>query len=232
MVIYGQLIVMRIPALLAVLAIAATSCGGGGTETANASAPSFVEQGAGTAEQDLLPTSTVAADAGAGGFSEAEGGEELTETTLPQNEQSQSENVDDLFTAMRVFNTCLEDEGRPFIGFDPDAPDDDPRRDPVYIEALVKCAALSQIQEAMASADLGSEGKTPEEIEEQNRGMLSFQNCLKGRGWDVPDSVPDENGLLQLGQDLGAPEGENILDSDDMNDCRIAGQAELEEEEG
>jgi len=46
--------------------------------------------------------------------------------------------------------------------------------------------------------DLGSEGKTPEEIEEQNRGLVAFTDCLKGRGWNPPPMEPDENGLLQV----------------------------------
>lgn len=223
---------MRVTAFLAAAAAAATvvltACGGGASETEAAASPGFVEQGAEVAEEEVIPTTTtVAPDEGAAGASEGVVADDSAEdpdtdptaTTLPQNEQSQDENVDDLFAAMRTFNACLEERGRPFIGYDANAAEDDPRNDPSYLEALGDCAAISQIQEALAAADLGSEGKTPEEIEEQNRGLIRFQSCLRGRGWDVVDPMPDENGLLEFG-DLGAPDGENILESDDLNECR------------
>ncbi|MFT5202157.1 MAG: hypothetical protein ACI9C1_001542 [Candidatus Aldehydirespiratoraceae bacterium] len=228
---------MRATAFLAAAAIVLTACGGGASETDTATSPGFVEQGVTVAEDDVIPTTTTVAPVeGAVGASEgvvdddstADPDANPTGTTLPQNEQSQEENVDDLFVAMRTFNSCLEERGRPFIGFDANAPEDDPRNDPSYLEALGDCAAISRIQDALAAADLGSEGKTPEEIEEQNRGLIRFQTCLRGRGWNVVDPVPDENGLLEFG-DLGAPDGENILESDDLNECR--GEATADEDE-
>jgi len=233
---------LRVPVagIVAGIALFATACGGGGDSDAG-SAPVLIHQGSQSVDTaDLVTTTVASVDGNAGGAAEGEGGDggdgvepvgddTSATTTLPQNEQSESENIDDLFTAMRTFNSCLEDEGQPFIGFDPNAPDDDPRRSPAYLEALGKCAAVSQIQEALASADLGSEGKTPEEIEERNRGLIGFADCLKGRGWNPQPFEPDENGLLEVG-DLGAPEGENLFESADMDDCRRIGTEQAEAE--
>lgn len=232
--------------LMTVLALVGASCGSSGSDD-EGSAPVFVEQGAQAIDTSDIESTTTEAAAGSAGVAEgaagqaddatagddtdagtdggeAEGG---ATTTLPQNEVTQEESIDDLFAAMRTFNSCLEDEGQPFIGFDPEAPADDPRQAPAYLEALQKCAAVSQIQEALASVDLGSEGKTPEEIEQQNRGLVSFTDCLKGRGWNPAPMEPDENGLLQIG-DLGPPDGESIFESDDMDECRRIGQDDAE----
>jgi hypothetical protein len=223
----------RVP-VLAIVAFLAVACGG--ASESEVAGPGFVLQGAQNIGTAQVPTTTVADDAGASGAAESEPPEDLdpaadgtTTTTLPQNEETQSEKIDDLFTAMRTFNSCLEDEGHSFLGFDPNAPADDPRQAPDYLEALAKCAAVSQIQDALQAADLGSEGKTPEEIETQNRGFVEFTDCLKGRGWNPAPLEPDENGQLQIG-DLGAPEGENIFESDDLDECRRIGQAEAESE--
>lgn len=223
---------------LACLALVGAACGGGDSSSDTA-APAFVEQGGQAIDTSEFVTTTTTSAGGSGGASESDGedaGEaEPTDaegaggTTLPQNELSQDEAVDDMFTAMRTFNSCLEDEGQPFIGFDANAPASDPRQSPAYLEALGKCAAVSQIQDAVAAIDLGSEGKTPEEIEQQNRGLVGFVDCLKGRGWDPAPLEADENGGLLVG-DLGAPEGESILDSDDLDDCRRLGQESAAEE--
>ena len=220
---------------IAGLVLFATACGGG--SDAESATPQFVEQGAQAIDTGDLASTTTVTEAGSTGAAEGDvadgdaedgsGDAATVATTLPQNEESQEEKVDDLFTAMRTFNSCLEDEGTSFLGYDPEAPADDPRQAPAYLEALQKCAAVSQIQEAVASVDLGSEGKTPEEIEEQNRGLVAFTDCLKGRGWNPPPMEPDENGLLQVG-DLGPPEGESIFDSDDMDECRRIGQEQAD----
>jgi hypothetical protein len=220
---------------IAGLVLLATACGSGSdTETA---APQFVEQGAQTVDTSGLAPTTVATETASAGAAEGDVGSTDADdgsddagaatTTLPQNEESQEEKVDDLFTAMRTFNSCLEDEGTSFLGDPRGAAPGDPASSPAYLEALQKCAAVSRIQEAMQSVDLGSEGKTPEEIEEQNRGLIEFTDCLKGRGWNPAPMEPDDNGLLQIG-DLGAPEGENLFESDDMDECRRIGQAQAE----
>lgn len=229
--------------LVAVLALVVSACGGGDADSGSAG-PDFVVQGSQSLDTSDFATTTTAPAGGAGGASEggtgAGAGEETESpdgdgdgtagtTTLPQNEVSQEEAVDDMFTAMRTFNSCLEDEGTTFLGDPRGAAPDDPASAPEYLEALTKCAAVSQIQDAMASLDLGSEGKTPEEIEEQNRGLVGFVDCLKGRGWDPAPLEPDENGLLQVG-DLGAPDGENLFDSNDMDDCRRIGQQNAADE--
>jgi len=236
----------RVPiaVIVAGFALFAAACGGADSESASGDTPLFVEQGSQTVDTSQLSTTTDGTDPGAGGAAEGDGNDGepgadpddpasdggTTTTTLPQNEQSQSENIDDLFTAMRTFNGCLEDEGTSFLGVpSAELPDDDPRNSSSYLESLQKCASISRIQEAFAAADLGSEGKTPEEIELQNRGLVAFSDCLKGRGWNPAAMTPDENGLLEIG-DLGAPEGENFFDSDDIDECRRIGTEQVEAE--
>jgi len=232
-------------AALAGFVLFAAACGGGDSDADAGPRPSIVEQGSQTVDTVSVPSTSQASDPGAGAAAEGDGGagdgtgdegegpdDSGSTTTLPQNEQSQSENIDDLFTAMRTFNSCLEDEGTSFLGVpSEDLPEDDPRRSASYLESLQKCAAISQIQEAFASADLGSEGKSPEEIEELNRGLVAFSDCLKGRGWNPAELRPDENGLLEIG-DLGAPEGVNFFDSDDVGECRTVATEQVEAEEG
>ena len=76
-----------------------------------------------------------------------------------------------------------------------------------------------------AQADL-----SPEEIEEQNRSFLAFRECLVGRGWVIPEPVPNENGLLfggvQETQQWEPPAGETLIDSDDIAECVEAGAGE------
>ncbi len=66
-----------------------------------------------------------------------------------------------------------------------------------------------------------------EEIEERNRGLVVWADCMRGRGWTIDDLVPDDSGLLQP-EGLTPPEGESLLGSDDMSECASTAQAEVE----
>lgn len=154
--------------------------------------------------------------------------EQVTTTTLPQTEQLSPQ--DELFEAVAVFQSCLAAEGTEFIGTpDPSLGADAPQNQQPYIDSLVLCAARSDIQNKVAASQAAQANLTPEEIEEQNRAFLVFRDCMIGRGWIIPDPVPNENGLLfSLAgtQEWEAPDGESLIDSDDTAECTEAAGVE------
>ena len=151
-------------------------------------------------------------------------------TTIPLNADN-SDPIDGVFSAMKVFNGCLKDKGTSFIGI-PVAGGDpqDPVNDSQYISDLVECAAVSQIQGAFESLQSASDNIPADEIEGRNRGLVKWADCLKGRGWKLGELKPDARGLLQIPQELQPPSGQSILESDDMQECRDIAAAELEAE--
>lgn len=218
-------------ATAAVIGLTAAACGSGGSdgEAADASS-SFVEQGAGQAAEIPVETSSPTEE-GAGGAAEAEG-VEPTSVTLPQNEDD-TPAVASMFEALAIFRTCLEDEGYEFIGRpDPEAEATDPVNDSGYLEALGKCAAVSQIVEAMTAMQEESSNLDTEGIEERNRQLVFWTDCMEGRGWTIGGVTTDERGL-NTPSDMQGPDGASFLDSDDLGECAtVAGEeyeASLEE---
>ena len=215
-------------ALVTGFALVAAACGGGGGDTSD----DVTLRSAGAIAvdaDDVATTTSTEAVAAAGGAGEADNGaapndDETanTTTTLPQEELEPGEA---LFEAVGVFQSCLDAEGYEFIGIpyqgetDPEAP---VNQQP-YIDALVACAARSQIQERLAEADAAQADLTPEEIEDQNRQFIAFRDCMVGRGWGIPDPVPNEQGLLFGGfgstTSWVAPPGESLASSDDIGEC-------------
>ena len=118
-----------------------------------------------------------------------------TTTTLPQEELDPGEA---LAEAVGVFQSCLDAEGYEFIGipFQEETDPEAPVNQQPYIDALVACAARSQIQERLAEADAARADLTAEEVENQNRQFIAFRDCMVGRGWGIPEPVPNEQGLL------------------------------------
>jgi len=151
-------------------------------------------------------------------------------TTIPLNADD-SDPIDGVFAAMKIFNSCLKDNGTSFIGI-PVAGGDpqDPVNDSQYISDLIECAAVSQIQGAFQSLQTASDNIPADEIEGRNRGLVIWADCLKGRGWKIGELKPDTRGLLQIPQELQPPNGQSILESDDMQECRDIAAAELETE--
>jgi hypothetical protein len=215
-------------ALVTGFALVAAACGGGGGDTSGA--VTLRSAGAIAVDADDVATTTsTEAVAAAGGAGEADnvaapGDDETadTTTTLPQEELEPGEA---LFEAVGAFQSCLDAEGYEFIGIpsqdetDPEAPVNQQS----YIDALVACAARSQIQERLAEADAAQADLTPEEIEDQNRQFIAFRDCMVGRGWGIPDPVPNEQGLLFGGfgstTSWVAPPGESLASSDDIGEC-------------
>jgi len=153
-----------------------------------------------------------------------------TTTTIPLNADT-SDPVDGVFAAMKIFNDCLKDNGTSFIGIptaggDPQAPVNDSQ----YIADLIECAAVSQIQGAFQTLQSANDNVPADEIETRNRGLVKWADCLKGRGWKLDPLTPDARGLLQISQDMTPPNGESILESDDLQECREIATADLEAE--
>ena len=237
----------KLYALIAGLTLFAAACGGGGEESTDVvlrAADDFtvdVETLPEVSEDDVEETSTgddtsdaqITADEDDGSGDETEE-ETPTEDTLPQNEDD-TPAVLTLLDAMGEFNACLDAEGRQFIGApNPEAGPDDPVNDPAYLAVLSTCAARSRILEAVAAAQTESSNLTPEEIETRNEGFLLWRECMIGRGWLVPEPVPDELGLLGLGAaaagEFVAPEGETLVGSDDLRECANQSIEELTEQ--
>ncbi len=215
---------------MAALAVTTAACGGG-SENADAAdgeviTGKLVDQNGIELDADAVTTTTGSATADAGGGA-AEGGDPgATEDTIPQEEQTADEVF---FDSVGTFMSCMDVEVGGFIGL-PDSFADaasgdqsQPVNQPAYLDALQSCAARSNIINTMQAAE-DSSRFTPEEIEERNRNFIAFRDCLIGRGWSIPEPSPDENGLLfhsymEAARDWAAPEGQSILDTDDLGEC-------------
>lgn len=131
------------------------------------------------------------------------------------------------FKAASVFQQCMEENGTEFIGV-PDASNpNSPTNDPDYLSVLGTCASKSNIVQALQEVQAAEEAMTPADIQEANEGYLVWRECMIGRGWGIPEPVPDERGRLfsigraasSGGPQIEAPPGEDLLSSDDFSDC-------------
>lgn len=213
-------------AIVIALSVVAASCAS--TETTAAVAYRDAEQVSIRPENLARPTATTATTTIASGFATTATSVISTTTTIPLNDDT-SDPVDGVFKAMKIFNGCLSDKGTAFIGLptaggDPKAPVNDSG----YISDLIECAAVSQIQGAFQELQSASDNIPVDEIEDRNRGLVEWADCLKGRGWKLAALKPDSRGLLQIPRDLSPPAGQTILESDDMQECRDIAVTRLE----
>ncbi len=149
-----------------------------------------------------------------------------SDTTIPLNEDGNV--IDSLFSSMKIFNSCLEEHGVEFLGDPRTAEPGSPAADPEYLETLGTCAAKSKIMDAMTAWQDAGKDLTPEQIEDSNKGITLWKECMIGKGWNVELS-PDERGMLQPGIDMTGPNGESALTgADTMKDCADKSQEELE----
>ncbi len=196
-------------------------------------------------DDDVAATSEAADDAGdadtdtdtdPADSAEAADDQDADDDAIPLNEQDTTivEQADVLFDSIDIFNRCLDDEGREFIGVpSAETPEGDPSLDPSYIASLQKCAAESNIQEAFASNALSSDGLSADEIANRNAGYVYFEECLVVRGWTLGEALPDENGLLEVQPgEFDPPPGESILDTDDLRECLALASERVEAEAG
>ena len=96
------------------------------------------------------------------------------------------------FEAVGVFQSCLDAEGYEFIGipFQEETDPEAPVNQQPYIDALVACAARSQIQERLAEADAARADLTAEEVENQNRQFIAFRDPWSGGVGAFPSQYP------------------------------------------
>ncbi len=137
--------------------------------------------------------------------------------TIPLEEEEVEQGVK-LMDALDTFNSCLDSEGWSFIGLpDPAAGADEPVNSPDYLAALILCNSRSSIADTFQEFQTSRQELDPDEIREQNEEFIELTECLRGRGWQVGDLVPDENGLLNPGGEFSSPDG--TIDTDEIRTC-------------
>ena len=150
---------------------------------------------------------------GAKGYS---GEHDSPKEAVPLAEKSPREQLNE---ANAEFNSCLRAEGYDrFLGFpdsegDPNAPENQKG----YRDALELCNTRSgagALREGFAESRAE---RTPEQIEQVNELMLEALDCLRAKGWDVEDPLPDETGALNIRGLFQNPDGE--LDMEQVREC-------------
>lgn len=216
--------------MIVTIALVAAACGAGTTtDEAETAAREFVVQGEESLSDSVVTAPTTSAAEGTAGAAESEVEDPSafvsTADTVPQNEEEGSA-ITGLFEALAVFASCLDDEGYEFIGRpDPTLEADDPVNDAGYIDALTKCAAVSQIIQALETQQAESDNLDTEGIETRNRQLVYWTDCMVGRGWTIGTIATDERGLNSP-TELDPPAGQSFIDSPDLGECAtIAGAA-------
>ena len=153
---------------------------------------------------------------GASGYS---GEPDSPKETVPLAEKSPGEQLNE---ARAEFNSCLRAEGYDrFLGF-PDSEGDSnaPENQTGYREALELCNTRSGVGALRQGFAESRVERTPEQIEQVNKSMLEALDCLRAKGWDVEDPLPDETGALNLRGLFQNPDGE--LDMEQVRECMTA----------
>jgi hypothetical protein len=150
-------------------------------------------------------------------------------TTIPLNKQNPTTAF---FQATSSFSACLKGLGVSFIGApDPGHPNS-PANDPNYVKALGKCAAQSNILQALKTFQASQNNLTPKQIQQENQQYLRWRTCMIARGWTIPSPAPDSQGRLfslNIGSGKGPqivpPAGESLLNSPDLQACATQSQS-------
>ncbi len=155
---------------------------------------------------------------------------EVVKETVPLAEEDRVHPGVRLMSALDEFNACLAEEGHEWIGF-PDAAQGPEAlvNQPAYLEALQLCNSRTGISDAYQDYQTSRSGLSPEEIRQENEDFIDLVDCLRRLGWSVSDLRPDEDGLLNPGDEFAGPDGGIV--TDDIRDCasEIALAAETEE---
>ena len=123
-----------------------------------------------------------------------------------------------LMGALDDFNTCLAAEGYQWIGFpNADLGANDPVNQPGYLEALQFCNSRTGIANAYQDFQTSRSDMAPDEIRQENEEFIELANCLRTRGWEIGELRPDENGLLDPGDQFSSADGD--IDTDEIRDC-------------
>ena len=206
------------------------------------------DAGSSASESSTSETSTTAVDEDeADGYSDGESDQQAASTTVaevavtttvvevvketvPLAEEERVHPGVRLMSALDEFNACLAEEGHEWIGF-PDAVQgpEAPVNQPAYLEALQLCNSRTGISDAYQDYETSYSDLSPEEIQEENRGFIDLVDCLRGLGWSVSELRPNEDGLLNPGDEFVGPDGRIV--TEDIRDCasEIALAAETEE---
>ena len=154
---------------------------------------------------------------------------ELVKETIPLAEEERVHPGVRLMSALDEFNACLAEEGHEWIGMpDAAAGPEAPANQPAYLQALQLCNSQTGISDALQGYQTSRSDLSPEEIRQENQNFIDLVDCLRGLGWSVGELRPDEDGLLNPGDEFVGPDGEIV--SDDIRDCasQIALAAETE----
>ena len=123
-----------------------------------------------------------------------------------------------LMGALDDFNTCLAAEGYQWIGFpNADLGANDPVNQPGYLEALQFCNSRTGIANAYQDFQTSRSDMAPDEIRQANEDFIELADCLRTRGWEIGELRPDENGLLNPGDQFSSADGD--IDTDEIRDC-------------
>ncbi len=149
-------------------------------------------------------------------------------TTIPLDKQNPTTAF---FQATSSFSACLKGLGVTFIGApDPSNPNS-PANDPNYLKSLEKCAAQSNILQALKSFQASQNNLTPKQIQQENQQYLRWRTCMIARGWSIPQPTPDSQGRLfsisaggGSGPQIVPPAGQSVFNSPDIQAC--AGQSQ------
>jgi hypothetical protein len=205
-------------AILAFVALAATSCSGGSNSS------DVVAIQAGQAPPGALPTGI-----------KAKAAENATAATVPLAQQNPTTA---LFTSIGVFQSCLSELGVTFVGAPDPSDPSSPANSPTYLKSLGTCATKSNILQALKTAQSAQDNLTPSQVKKENQDYLKWRKCMIGRGWGIPQPTPNSEGLLfSFGGSGGsgsgsggaagftAPPGQSLLSSSDLQQCAAVAQA-------
>jgi hypothetical protein len=170
----------------------------------------------------VAPSQPGAASAGA-----TAGGAGAT-TTIPLNKQNPTT---EFFQATSAFSSCLHGLGVTFVGAPNPKNPNSPANDPNYLKSLEKCAAQSNIAQALKDFQASQDNLTPKQIQQENQQYLRWRTCMVGRGWTIPQPTPDSKGrLFSIGAGGGGlqivpPAGQTVLNSPDIQACATESQS-------
>ncbi|MBS1264571.1 MAG: hypothetical protein MAG471_00396 [Acidimicrobiaceae bacterium] len=142
---------------------------------------------------------------------------EAPRTTVPLAEDEISPGAK-LLDALDRFNSCLSTEGHTWIGMPSmEAGADAPENNSEYVGALILCNSRTGISTVFEEFQASRTGLEPDEIEQQNKDFIDLTDCLRGKGWEISELTPDENGLLSPAEGFASADGD--VDTDQIRDC-------------
>ena len=151
-----------------------------------------------------------------------------TKETVPLAEEDINPGVK-LMGALDDFNSCLAAEGYEWMGFpNPDLGANDPVNQPAYFQALQFCNSRTGISQVFQEFQASRSDLTSEEIRQENENFILLADCLRSKGWLIGELSPDENGLLNPGDQFSSADGD--VDTGEIRDCvseiSLAGEQE------